>query len=86
MRNLLADAYRASKEIGQWAGAGFPTTELSKQRLAICEACPHYNAGRCAVCGCYMAAKTMMATSKCPVGKWEAVSAASATHRKCCHG
>jgi len=82
-RGIIADAYRAAHEVGKWAVAGFPMTELSKDRLAICQKCPHYSGGRCAVCGCYMAAKTMMATSKCPIGKWDAVSGGAG---KCCHG
>lgn len=42
-----------------------------KNRLAICEECPHLvEGGRCGKCGCYLQTKTKWASSSCPIGKW----------------
>ena len=48
--------------------------EISEQRLEICRKCEFYNqtTTRCKKCGCFMAAKTLMAGSACPIGKWRA--------------
>lgn len=53
-------------------------SELVKQRLAICYACPDLlpnrfkNARRCKHCGCIMAAKAQIRSMECPLGKWKA--------------
>jgi len=39
-------------------------------RMKICNTCPHYNAPRCKLCGCFMIAKTKIPQAKCPAGKW----------------
>lgn len=47
--------------------------EREKQRrLAICKSCEFIvlEDMRCTKCGCFMAVKTSVASSKCPVGKW----------------
>lgn len=46
--------------------------ELSKQRLSICELCEFYNkeTSKCVKCGCFMKAKTLFPSAKCPIGKW----------------
>jgi hypothetical protein len=61
---------------------GAPTTppEALANRQATCKACPEWDAqalnatGRCRKCGCSTWAKLRMATERCPLGKWEAVS------------
>ena len=68
----------------RFARAGFATTppEALAAREATCRACPEWDAaalngtGRCRKCGCSTWAKLRMATERCPLGKWEAVSAA----------
>ena len=67
----------------RFARSGFSATppEILAQREAICRACPEWDAkaingtGRCKKCGCSTWAKLRMATERCPLGKWEAVSA-----------
>ena len=46
-------------------------------RQAICDDCPESTPAelpvkdrRCAQCGCFLSKKTMLATEKCPMGKW----------------
>ena len=41
-------------------------------RLAICGECEHFikTTSQCNQCGCFMRAKARLATSSCPVGKW----------------
>lgn len=39
-------------------------------RMKICNTCPHYNAPRCQLCGCFMVAKTKIPQARCPAGKW----------------
>lgn len=71
----------------RFARAGFATTppEALATREATCRACPEWDAtalnstGRCRKCGCSTWAKLRMATERCPLGKWEAISSPSAT-------
>jgi hypothetical protein len=48
---------------------------ISKERMAICEACEHYKPAttQCEQCGCFMVGKTKFLSSECPIGKWKAV-------------
>lgn len=46
------------------------TSDVSKDRLAICYACLQYSHGACLECGCIMLVKTKLAAEKCPLGKW----------------
>lgn len=67
---------------GRFLHNGAPTTptEILSDREATCRACQEWNAtalnntGRCKKCGCSTWAKLRMATERCPLGKWEAVS------------
>lgn len=40
--------------------------------LDVCKECPFYMKGIhvCKQCGCFMPAKTRLAHSECPIGKW----------------
>jgi hypothetical protein len=46
------------------------------RRLEICRVCPKYVGNRCSVCGCASAAKTWVASDRCPLDppKWSAVT------------
>lgn len=44
--------------------------ELAEQRLIICDACDNRNNNRCELCGCNLAAKTLIKESECPIKKW----------------
>lgn len=53
---------------GQLATGG--TTDPT-ERMAICNQCPFKgDNGRCGKCGCFLAAKTRIKKSSCPIGKW----------------
>jgi predicted Zn-ribbon and HTH transcriptional regulator len=66
----------------RFASSGFTTTppEILATREATCRACHEWDAealnktGRCRKCRCSTWAKLRMATERCPLGKWEAVS------------
>ncbi len=92
--NVPGAARRATSfaaETARWAAAGRP--RRSEDRIAaifaICRGCPLYlgddTAGTCRACGCGLKAgggitnKIAMATTRCPVGKWEAESEAGVT-------
>ena len=47
-------------------------TQLGKDRLEICKACPEFIklTTTCKKCGCFMAAKTKLKGAACPIGKW----------------
>jgi predicted Zn-ribbon and HTH transcriptional regulator len=68
--------------VGKFSASGFkPTTkEVLEERESICHSCDQWdaaalkNTGRCKKCGCSTWAKLRMATERCPLGKWEAVS------------
>lgn len=76
---------KISSAFKDWALAGFPITEKNKfnNRLEICKSCEFWNSesfnntGGCKKCGCSTWAKLRMATERCPIGKWEAVSTES---------
>lgn len=48
------------------------TKEMAAERMRICQECDSYNATttQCNECGCFMKAKTMWPTSRCPLNKW----------------
>jgi hypothetical protein len=57
-----------------FVASGFATVDRAEQerRLAICGACPDFDAGpgRCRLCSCYMGLKSRIAGAKCPIDKW----------------
>ena len=59
-------------EIAEWGQGGFELATNHSERMDICRGCEFYKAKeeKCEKCGCYMLAKTKLATAKCPVGKW----------------
>jgi hypothetical protein len=45
--------------------------EMSKERMDLCNACVNKSEnGRCALCGCVLAAKTRSPEDQCPERKW----------------
>ena len=48
----------------------FVSKEDALARRAICETCPAKSGILCSDCGCIIAAKVRVNTSKCPQGKW----------------
>jgi len=53
----------------------YTTQEIRNERLDICKGCDRlFKPTRtCKECGCFMAAKTWLKESRCPLGKWDAV-------------
>ncbi len=53
---------------------GSPRVEkdIKETRLDICKGCDWFRpkTQTCKKCGCFMAAKSMLANAKCPIGKW----------------
>lgn len=46
-------------------------TPQEKQRLEICQKCPHIRQDkRCGICKCYTPAKVKAPKEKCPINKW----------------
>ena len=59
------------RSAGRLVRHGIASPEVKAMRLSTCDACPHrLKSGRCAKCGCVLAAKTGIAAEACPIGKW----------------
>lgn len=88
--SLPQQAANLGKALVNWTASGFSPTppDILATRKATCRACPEWDAaalngtGRCRKCGCSTWAKLRMATERCPIGKWKAVSAAPEATRK----
>jgi predicted Zn-ribbon and HTH transcriptional regulator len=82
LQKRLAILKQAGHAAHRFARAGFATAppEILAEREATCRACHEWDAaalnhtGRCRKCGCSTWAKLRMATERCPLSKWEAVS------------
>lgn len=48
--------------------------DLSKKRMDKCMVCEHLEkkSKKCLKCRCFMDYKTMIPSSECPIGKWQA--------------
>lgn len=76
---------RFTQATAKFARSGFAATprEILATREETCRACDQWdaaalnNTGRCRKCGCSTWAKLRMATERCPLGKWEAISSPS---------
>lgn len=71
-----------AEDMVDWAKAGFPASKaVAQERLKICSPCPYWHglsggsfaAGGCGKCGC-SGLKLGMHSTKCPIGKWSAVT------------
>jgi len=80
-QSLASKLTSLSKSLASWASAGFTVVNDAQlaERHSICEACPFWEkdaflgTGRCKKCGC-SGVKLKLATSKCPIGKWDAIN------------
>lgn len=72
--SLLQQANNVVTAAARFAQSGFKTASRMtiEARLAVCQVCESLDAphGRCFECGCYVGAKTRMASEECPLGKW----------------
>lgn len=79
---IVAKARSFTRSVVRHAAAGLPqaTDEQREARWAICQQCPHLEAGKCRLCGCpivrdrRLISKLSMARESCPAGKWGAVA------------
>ena len=67
---VCGKARQAGVEAARWMAKGFPLAEY-KKRIDICRSCPSMKGSVCKECGCLMTIKARMATTKCPLGKWQ---------------
>jgi len=70
--NVWYKVRSAMSEGMSWGVKGFQISGDHKTRMDICRGCEFFNASNqtCFKCGCYMNAKTKMATAHCPINKW----------------
>jgi hypothetical protein len=61
-----------SNSIMEWVRAGMPIANsvTLENRESICIACEYYRKPICIKCGCVVAIKARLQTSRCPIGKW----------------
>jgi hypothetical protein len=68
--SLATQAGNLAKAVGRFVASGLKRVdeETYQERLAICQACPLYDAvrKRCVRCGCKTTAKLRMASESCP--------------------
>ena len=63
-----------NKDVKPWNlfdGSPRSPEEVAAARLEICKGCEFFRpkTQTCKKCGCFMAAKSMLANARCPVGK-----------------
>jgi hypothetical protein len=51
-------------------------TEISDERLSICNKCPNKKGSTCSICGCILTAKTKVLQEPCPVNNWNDIKIA----------
>lgn len=71
-RNFAIESWKASKKLMSGGGILAPA-EIAFERYNICQKCPFLENNRCKKCGCFMQAKTHIATSECPINKWSKI-------------
>lgn len=61
----------ATKEYLEWNNVKVSDI-VREERFSICKSCDefHKTTEFCKVCGCYMPAKTWIASTSCPIKKW----------------
>lgn len=77
MSNVIKNALKAAKEVTTAVVTNkniMASADLVDQRRSICASCPSLRqvAGldNCSTCGCFIKAKTILVTEKCPDKKW----------------
>lgn len=71
---VLANALGAAGRVVNALATGKPVTvtaDMRAARQAICESCDAKQGPKCADCGCFIAAKSALATESCPRGLWQ---------------
>lgn len=69
--SLATQAGNAIGAASRFVASGLAVAEAAERdrRLAICRACPEFDAGqgRCKICGCYMSFKARLLSERCPL-------------------
>lgn len=75
--SMLTRAMNFTAAMSKWALAGMPVRNQDQvdELLVICKSCPEYRDQMCTKCGCPSGKKPVLdklvlATEKCPLGKW----------------
>jgi hypothetical protein len=72
--SIVAMAANLASTAAAFAASGFELADDAEKarRLAICHACPDFDAGqgRCRLCGCFAEVKVRVGVAGCPAGKW----------------
>lgn len=70
-KNLGRDVVKNVQSVAQGNPINASSEEVQK-RKSICQGCEYYNSfqDRCTKCGCFLAVKTYLKASHCPINKW----------------
>jgi hypothetical protein len=70
--SVCGKARNLSSSVVEWTRAGMPIASSAtlESREGICRSCEYYKKPICQRCGCVIAIKARLQTSKCPEGKW----------------
>ena len=72
LKNGAKELFGIAKDLAKGKDISVPDG-VFKERYGICQSCPKLSSlGFCGECGCAMALKCKVATSKCPIDKWQA--------------
>lgn len=75
--SLLTRASNFGKAVVDFVQDGFALVDekTKQERLTQCKTCHYYRDGWCSheSCGCYLEAKTKIASQECPIGRWSSV-------------
>jgi hypothetical protein len=74
--SAVAMARNLGKSFVDWSASGFQVCneEQIQNRLNVCSSCEFMSENRCLKCGCFIKAKARLATSKCPIDKWQSLT------------
>lgn len=65
----LVALFRAARHFVMYRDTAV-TPAVRDERLDHCRRCVNHVKGNCRVCGCFVSAKTILASEKCPTGMW----------------
>lgn len=65
----LVALFRAARHFVMYRDTAV-TPAVRDERLDHCRRCVNHIKGNCRVCGCFVSAKVLLASEKCPIGRW----------------
>jgi len=68
-KNLMSDGSKVISNALQ-GNKTLASDAIREHRWSTCLSCEHLQENRCSKCGCFMKVKVALATSKCPIDKW----------------